>query len=81
MADLLSFKVVPDVSATFTETEDICSINANHIDMCKFSSKEDAGYQRTTYTLKTIFDDLHKVPETSAAKGKANAKAEIEACQ
>lgn len=69
-ADIVRPQVVPDVSAFFTGTETICSLDANHIDLCKFSSKQDVGYQRITYALTSVFDDLSRTGQTMVDKEK-----------
>lgn len=43
-----------DVSSRFTGTETRFSINANHMDMSKFSSKEDDGYRKVSRELKFL---------------------------
>ncbi len=64
-ADILGFKIAPNFSSSFTGTESICSIGANHMTMCKFSSKEDVGYIRFTYALN---DSLSRFDSTSLGK-------------
>lgn len=39
IANTMTLKVVADASSQFTGTEQICSINANHMDMCRFPSR------------------------------------------
>jgi hypothetical protein len=38
--------------------------------MCKFSSKEDVGYQRITYALSDIFAGLPKAENTTVERAK-----------
>ena len=59
-SDLLRSKVVADASSQFTGTERICSIEANHMDMCRFSSRNDIGYVRFTDALNSILAPLTK---------------------
>ena len=77
----MRFKVVPDVSAFFTGTETIGSLDANHIDMGKFSSKQDVGYQRNAYALTSLFDDLSRTEQTRVDKEKVIEKEPMEDCQ
>ena len=69
------------MSATFTGTEEICSIDANHMNMSKFSSREDAGYERVAYTLNTVLDDLSNISKRSVTKGNIVEKDKFEKCQ
>ena len=39
------------------------------MDMCKFSGTEDVGYQRTTYALASLFDDITRVEQLMIEKG------------
>ena len=39
------------------------------MDMCKFSGTEDVGYQRTTYVLASLFDDITRVEQLMIKKG------------
>jgi len=58
MANIKALKVVADASSQFTGTEQICSIDANHMDMCRFSSRDDIGYRRVTDVLLSILEPL-----------------------
>lgn len=49
-----------DVSSTFTGTERRFAIDANHVDMCKYSSKEDEGYRKVSRELRMLCDDIEK---------------------
>ncbi|KAL2071242.1 hypothetical protein VTL71DRAFT_12477 [Oculimacula yallundae] len=46
--------IVQHFSSSFTGTEHIESINANHMDICRFSSKNDQGYQSIVGELKIL---------------------------
>ena len=61
-----------NVSSQFTGRENICSIDANHIDMCKFSSREDVGYQRVTNALCDVFDKLSPVEKGKDGRWKSS---------
>ncbi|CZS88147.1 uncharacterized protein RCO7_01113 [Rhynchosporium graminicola] len=52
--------IVQPFSSSFTGTEHIESINANHMDMCRFSSKDDQGYQSIAGELKVILSKWKK---------------------
>lgn len=61
MANLRALKVVADASSQFTGTEQICSIDANHMGMCRFSSRDDVGYRRVTDVLLSILEPLSDI--------------------
>jgi len=61
VANTIALKVVVDASSQFTGTEQICSIDANHIDMCRFSSRDDIGYRRVTDILLSILEPLTSI--------------------
>ncbi len=61
MANIRVLKVVADASSQFTGTEQICSIDANHMDMCRFSSRDDIGYRRVTDVLLSILEPLSNI--------------------
>jgi len=54
-------KVVADASSQFTGTEQICSIDANHMEMCRFSSRDDIGYRRFMDILTSILEPLSNI--------------------
>lgn len=55
-------KVVDDVSASLGAANEIQKwIPANHLDMCKFSSAEDIGYQRIAGAIEEILDNLPNI--------------------
>ncbi|KAH6712777.1 hypothetical protein BKA61DRAFT_483921, partial [Leptodontidium sp. MPI-SDFR-AT-0119] len=54
------FEIVQQFSSSFTGTEHIESINANHMDMCRFSSKDDQGYQSVVGELKILLSKWMK---------------------
>ena len=51
-------QVVPDDSSRFPNSDGAFMIDANHIMMCKFSSKEDVGYERVRNTLQGLCQDI-----------------------
>ncbi|KAG4421365.1 hypothetical protein IFR04_005548 [Cadophora malorum] len=71
----LSDLIVQPFSSSFTGTEHIESINANHMDMCRFSGKDDQGYQSVVGEMKIIIstlrgkDVVEPVVETSRQPG------------
>jgi hypothetical protein len=55
--------VVPKDSATLGYTnENTMYLNANHREVCKFSSKEDANYIAIRNSLASALEDLRSVP-------------------
>jgi hypothetical protein len=51
---LMEYQVVPDISSEFPGSAGRFTINANHMMMCRFSSKEDIGYERVSGTLQRL---------------------------
>jgi protein SERAC1 len=59
-------KVVDDTSASIGAANEIQKwIPANHLDMCKFSSNEDIGYQRLAGAVEEILDGLPGIQSKS----------------
>jgi ankyrin repeat domain-containing protein 50 len=51
---------VDDISSTFTGTETRFAIDANHMEMCRYSSKEDDGYRKVSRELRILCEDIEK---------------------
>jgi hypothetical protein len=51
---------VDDISSEFTGTERRSMIDANHMEMCRYSSKEDDGYLKVSRELLFLCDDIEK---------------------
>ena len=49
-----------DVSSEFTVTERRFTINANHMEMCRYSSKEDDGYRKVSRELRILCEEIEK---------------------
>lgn len=56
----LNQKVVDDVSSEFTGTEKRFMIDANHMEMCRYSSKGDDGYRKVSRELRILCEDIEK---------------------
>lgn len=52
--------MVDDVSSSFTGTERCQTINANHMSMCRFSTKYDDGYKKVVGELKTFLSAIEE---------------------
>jgi hypothetical protein len=59
-------QVVPDDSSRFPNSDGAFMIDANHIMMCKFSSKEDVGYERVRNTLQGLCQGVQVDVERAA---------------
>ncbi len=58
-----------DVSSTFTGTETRYAIDANHMEMCRYSSKENDGYRKVSRELLALCGEIEKrVKQKDAAK-------------
>ena len=58
-----------DVSSEFTGTEPRFTIDANHMEMCRYSSKEDDGYRKVSRELRNLCDDIkNSLKEEDALK-------------
>jgi hypothetical protein len=63
---------VDDVSSEFTVTERRFTINANHMEMCRYSSKEDDGYRKVSRELHILCEEIEKsLKEEEALKHQA----------
>lgn len=58
----LHFKVVPDDSSSFgfRDFEQRDFINSNHMEMCRFPSRQDDGYRKSMMALTDILDSIHQ---------------------
>ncbi|MCJ1359347.1 MAG: hypothetical protein MMC33_009349 [Icmadophila ericetorum] len=60
----LGEKVVDDFSSSLDGTERRQTINANHLDMCRYTSKNDDGYQKVVGELQIILSGIGKITKT-----------------
>jgi hypothetical protein len=51
---------VDDVSSEFTVAERRFTINANHMEMCRYSTKEDDGYRKVSRELRILCEEIEK---------------------
>jgi ankyrin repeat domain-containing protein 50 len=68
---------VEPFSSSFTNTEPIQTINANHMSMCRFPSRDDEGYKQVLGEIQILVLEIEKKRERNAiemGKGPANLK-------
>ena len=53
-----------DFSSSLDGTERRQTINANHLDMCRYTSKNDDGYQKVVGELQIILSGIGKITKT-----------------
>jgi hypothetical protein len=58
MMTLIIIQVVPDISSEFLGSSGRQTINANHMMMCRYSSKDDVGYERVGGRLQRLCQDI-----------------------
>ncbi|KAK3318978.1 hypothetical protein B0H66DRAFT_582413 [Apodospora peruviana] len=59
----LNAKVVPDVSSTLDDPKEHAeTISANHMNMCRFDSRLDAGYRKVSLELRSMILSARVVP-------------------
>ncbi|KAH8803520.1 hypothetical protein F5884DRAFT_508819 [Xylogone sp. PMI_703] len=72
----LNKRVVEPFSSSITDTEPSYTINANHMDMCRFQSKTDEGYRQVIGELKMLLrkisEEKKQIVTTSEETGPAN---------
>ena len=72
MADVLylHFKVVPDESSAFgfRDFEQRDFINSNHMEMCRFPSRDDDGYKKSLMALRDIISSINQKGEQSLSE-------------
>ncbi|PMD51210.1 uncharacterized protein K444DRAFT_545347 [Hyaloscypha bicolor E] len=56
----LNRKVVDGVSSEFPDTGRRFTINANHMEMCRYSSREDDGYRKVSRELRILCEEIEK---------------------
>jgi len=56
----LNERVVEPFSSSLTATEPIQTINADHMSMCRFSSKEDEGYRQVSGEIQIIMSNIQE---------------------
>jgi hypothetical protein len=60
---------VDDISSEFTGAGTKATIDANHMEMCRYSSKEDDGYRKISGELHNLCNDIEKgLKEKDASK-------------
>jgi hypothetical protein len=75
--------VVEPFSSSFIGTEQTQTINANHMEMCRFPSREDAGYKQIVGELRMFMGNIQeraakkenekgKTPEVPKSKLRVN---------
>jgi hypothetical protein len=52
--------VVEPFSSSFIGTEQTQTINANHMEMCRFPSREDAGYKQIVGELRMFMGNIQE---------------------
>ena len=72
----LHFKVVPDESSSFgfRDFEQRDFINSNHMEMCRFSSRQDDGYRKSMMALMDILDSIHQRGKQSLNEAQRKAE-------
>ncbi|RFU29824.1 hypothetical protein B7463_g6499, partial [Scytalidium lignicola] len=61
-------RIVEPFSSTITNTEQIQTINADHMAMCRFASRLDEGYQQILGEIQTFISEIQKKQELSTPK-------------
>lgn len=49
-----------DVSSACKGTEPRFAIDANHMEMCRYSSKDDDGYRKVSRELRMLCEDIER---------------------
>ncbi|KAH8657439.1 hypothetical protein BGZ60DRAFT_472219 [Tricladium varicosporioides] len=62
------FEVVDDVSSSFTGTERCQTINANHMSMCRFMTKNDNGYKKVVDEIQIYISTMEKDEDEEVPK-------------
>jgi ankyrin repeat domain-containing protein 50 len=53
-------QIVEPFSSSFTGSEQTQTINANHMSMCRFPSKDDEGYKQISGEIKILISEIQK---------------------
>ena len=51
---------MPDLSSSMEGAESIFTVNANHMDMCRYSDKTSDGYRKVSGELQRLCDNVRK---------------------
>ncbi len=60
---LISIQVVPDDSSEFLGSDKVFTIDANHMSMCRYSSKEDDGYRKVGREIRFLCQNIQALHE------------------
>jgi hypothetical protein len=69
---------VPDLSSEFPGAESTVTINANHMNMCRYSSVDDDGYRKVAPRLKLLCRTIQTANETVLRQMAESERAERE---
>lgn len=61
-------KVVPDFSSLIQGLESVYSIDANHIDMCRYSDETSDGYRKVSGELQRLCEEIQKAESITKAQ-------------
>jgi hypothetical protein len=61
-------QVVRDFSSSFPLESSKVTINANHMTMCRYSSRDDDGYGKVVRKLQVLCDQIKALHEAKAGK-------------
>ncbi|KAK3331681.1 hypothetical protein B0T19DRAFT_397518 [Cercophora scortea] len=68
---LLNQKVVPDFSSILGDPREAAeTIQANHMDMCRFKSRDDPNYRKVSDELQGMYKDVFFVATGASSKGR-----------
>lgn len=62
-----------DVSSAFNGEDNRFSIDANHVEMCRYWSKEDDGYRQISRELRILCDEIERSIEEEDVAGRVTS--------
>ena len=64
---------MPNISSSFNDTENVFTINANHMNICKYAGKDDNGYRKVLRELQNVHENIQIADEKRLEEERAIA--------
>lgn len=61
---------MPDLSSSMEGAESIFTVNANHMDMCRYSDKTSDGYRKVSGELQRLCDSVRRAEQIRSEEEK-----------
>lgn len=72
---------MPDLSSSMEGAESIFTVNANHMDMCRYSDKSSDGYRKVSGELQRLCNSVRKAEKIRLEAGKVAEQVKEAPCK